>query len=228
MPGVIFDMDGVLVDSGAAHEQSWQILAKKHEVELSPERLRALFGQTSRDIIRQLWGPKVTDADIRQLDREKEAIYRELIAEHIPLKPGCRVTLERLEKAGYTLAVCTSGPPENLELVLSEGFIANYFEVLVNGFEVYRGKPAPDCFQLAVERLQMNAADCVVVEDAPVGVTAALAAQLRVIGLAGTHPGPKLSEAGAAELVSRLDEITPALVARVLNAAPRAAAAIPS
>lgn len=213
--GVIFDMDGVLVDSGPAHHQSWQRLAAKHGIDVPAERFQQTFGRPSRDIIRIIWGERVSDQEIQQLDEEKETLYRELISEHIPLMPGCRKTLERLQKADVRIAVATSGPPENIELVLSEGLIANYFDATVDGFEIAAGKPAPDCFLLAADRLELPAASCVVVEDAPVGIQAATAAGMKTIALIGTHPAAVLQTAGAARVVQKLEEITPALVAQL-------------
>ena len=210
--GVIFDMDGVLVDSGPAHHESWQMLARKHGLDVSAERFHQTFGRTSRDIIRTIWGESTTDEQVRRLDEEKEALYRALISQHVPLMPGCRKLLARLENAGLLLAVATSGPPENLEFVLSEGLIANYFEATVDGFEIARGKPAPDGFLLAAERLGLLPASCVVVEDAPVGIESARAAGMPAIGLVGTHPAETLQAAGAAHVVQRLDEITPELL----------------
>jgi beta-phosphoglucomutase-like phosphatase (HAD superfamily) len=256
--GVIFDMDGVLVDSGPAHHQSWQILARRHGREVSAERFATTFGRPSRDIIRVIWGDSVSDEEVARLDADKEAIYRELIRGRVPLMPGCRETLAALHAAGLRLAVATSGPPENLKLVLREGGLGTYFavqhttgdvasgpragrEVLscgrrfgkptagaepgryematVHGFDIARGKPAPDCFLLAATRLGLAPAECVVVEDAPVGIEAGLAAGMPVIALAGTHPVAVLIAAGAARVVKRLDEITPELVRQVMGVA---------
>ena len=216
--GVIFDMDGVLVDSGPAHHESWQMLAKKHGLDVSVERFHQTFGRTSRDIIRTIWGESTSDEQVRRLDDEKEAIYRELIRNSVPLMPGCRELLIRLLSAGLVLAVATSGPPGNLELVLSVGLIANYFEATVHGFEIAAGKPAPNCFLLAAERLNLPPSSCVVIEDAPVGIEAARAAGMPTIALSGTHPAQVLKAAGAAHVVQRLDEITPELVAQTLTA----------
>ncbi len=217
--GVIFDMDGVLVDSGPAHHRSWQILAGRHGRSVSAERFAQTFGRPSRDIIRVIWGQAVSAEQIRRLDEEKEAIYRQLIADHIPLLPGCRAALGRLRQAGLRLAVATSGPPENLELVLSEGLIASYFDAEVHGFDVTRGKPAPDCFLLAARRLELPPSACVVVEDAPVGIQAAVSAGMSAIGLAGTHPEPVLRESGAKWVIHSLEELTPELVRQLLGAA---------
>ncbi len=210
--GVIFDMDGVLVDSGPAHQESWQRVARKHGIEITPEKFRQTFGLPSRDIVRIVWGDQVTDDEVARLDEEKEAVYRDFIRDHIPLMPGCRALLERLRRNGLLLAVATSGSPENLDLVISDGLIANYFQAEVHGFDVAAGKPAPDCFLLAAERLGLSAEKCVVIEDAPVGITAGHAAKMPVIALVGTHPPEPLSSAGADRVVSKLDEITPEMI----------------
>jgi beta-phosphoglucomutase len=215
--GVIFDMDGVLVDSGRPHQQSWQQVARKYGIDVSPEQFRDTFGRPSRDIIRIIWGDRLDDREIRTIDQEKELVYRELISARIPLMPGCRRLLERLHKAKIRIGVATSGPPENLELVLSDGLIANYFEAEVNGFEIGQGKPAPDCFLLAAERLQLPPAACVVVEDAPVGIEAARAAGMPAIGLVGTHPAARLQAAGAAATVDALSAISVELVLGLLK-----------
>jgi beta-phosphoglucomutase len=210
--GVIFDMDGVLIDSAAAHLESWQRVARQRGVDLSPERFRQTFGMPSRDIIRTFWGDQLSDDEVARIDEQKEAVYRQLIQDHIPLMPGCREMLERLSRAGLRLAVASSGSPENLDLVISDGLIANYFQVQVNGFDVAAGKPAPDCFLLAAERLGLPPEKCVAVEDAPVGITAGHAARMPVIALVGTQPAEQLSAAGAERVILTLDELTPGLV----------------
>jgi beta-phosphoglucomutase len=213
--GILWDMDGVLVDSGAAHHESWQVLAKKHGLEVSEERFHATFGRPSRDIINLLWGDNLSDDEITAIDEEKESIYRDLIRGQVPLMPGCRAALTQMQAAGYPMAVATSGPPANVALVLDEADLRGFFAAQVNGFDITHGKPAPDCFLLAAERLQLTPADCVVIEDAPVGLQAAQAAGMPTIALAGTHPADKLQAAGATAVVAHLDEVTPILVAQI-------------
>ncbi len=211
-PAVIFDMDGVLVASGSAHAASWRIVARKHGIDISDEQFRATFGQTSRDIIRQLFGPGLSNEQIRRIDDEKEATYRELIRGLVPLTIGAREVVAELHRAGFPLAVATSGPPENVSLVLDETRLRRFFQTIVTGADVQRGKPAPDAFLLAAEQLGVRPEHCVVVEDAPAGIHAALAARMHPIGLVGTHPGQRLADAGAERIVQNLTDITPQLV----------------
>jgi beta-phosphoglucomutase len=213
--GVLFDMDGVLVDSGAAHHESWRVLARRHGRDISDAEFRSAFGCTSREIIRLLWGAGLSDAEVQRRDTEKESAYRDLIRGHVPLMRSCRETLAELQKAGLQLAVATSGPPENLELVLREADLAAYFAATVNGRDIARGKPAPDCFLLAARRLGLPPAACVVIEDAPVGIEAGRAAGMPVIALVGTYPPERLLAAGATCVVHALREIAPEMLKTV-------------
>ena len=215
--GVIFDVDGVLVDSGAAHAASWRCVAEQHAIHVSDEEFKRTFGQPSRDIIRILWGPGVDDEQVARLDDEKEAAYRRLITGAVPLMPGVHEAVRALRDAGLVLAVASSGPQANVELVLREGDLGQYFDAVVTGFDVERGKPAPDCFLLAADRAGIDPRACVVVEDAPVGIEAARAARMQAIGFVGTHPAARLAAAGAALTVERLCDITPVVIEGLLG-----------
>lgn len=215
---VIFDMDGVLVDSGPAHHESWQVVARKHGLEISQATFVGTFGRPGRDIIRMLFNSPDA-ATATAIDEEKEAAYRDLVRGRVPFMPGCRAALETLHAAGFRVAVASSAPPENLALILDEGDLRPLLSATVHGFDIEHGKPAPDCFLLAAERMGVAPRDCVVVEDALVGVRAGVAAGMQVIGFLGGHPAEALREVGAAKIVARLDEVTPALVQALL--APR-------
>lgn len=215
--GVLFDMDGVLVASGPAHSASWRVLARRHDLTISDELFRATFGKPSRDIVRQIWGPGVSDEEVRAIDDQKEAVYRDLIRGMVPLTIGVRELLESLARQAIPLAVATSGPPENVALVLEETGIGPYFRATVTGFDIRHGKPAPDCFLLAAERLGLPPQSCIVVEDAPVGIQAGLAAGCRVVALVGTHPPERLRAAGAHDVVHELRDITPQRLRALLS-----------
>ena len=214
---VIFDMDGVLVASGRAHAASWKMLAKRTGISVTDEQFRASFGKTSREIIREWWGADLPDQRVRELDDEKERIYRELITGLVPLTVGVRETLWHLQNAGYRLAVGTSGPRANVELVLRETGMTGFFAALATGEDVTRGKPAPDVFLVAAERLGIDPHRCVVVEDAPVGIAAAIGAGTSPLGFAGTHSAAVLAQAGAKYVARQMNEITPDLIAALLD-----------
>jgi beta-phosphoglucomutase len=215
MAAIIFDMDGVLVSSGAAHAKSWQLAAKKYDREVDQKTFTATFGRPSRDIIRLIWGAETTDDQVTEIDALKETLYRELITGMVPLMVGVREVLAAFAEEGYQLAVGSSGPKENIDLVLDETGLRSQFSAVVNGFDIEHGKPAPDCFLLCAERMGVNPETCLVIEDAPVGIQAANAAGMKAVGLTGTHPAEPLHNAGAAEVVEDLRHVTPELAARL-------------
>ncbi len=204
---VIFDVDGVLVDSYQAHFQSWlQMLAEKGAV-FTEEEFRATFGRTSRDIIAQLYDGKLTDAEIREFDNRKEALYRDLLRQEFPPIDGAVELLDALATAKLKLAVGSSGPPENVALTLECLGRSSLFAARVTGGDVTRGKPDPQVFQIAAERLGVAPAQCVVVEDAPAGVEAANRAGMTSIALTGTATRDQLAHADL--VVESLRELTP-------------------
>jgi len=215
---VIFDMDGVLVASGRAHEASWQAVARKSGIQVSDETFRTTFGRTSRDIVRILWGKDLSDDDVARIDDEKEAAYRDLVRGLVPLTIGVRETLHNLAAAGFSLAVGTSGPRANADLVLDETRLRPLFAALVTREDVTHGKPAPDIFALAGRRAGAAPERCVVVEDAPVGIQAAHAAGMKCIAFEGTHSADHLRGYEPEHVATRMADITPDLVFALLDA----------
>jgi beta-phosphoglucomutase len=201
--GVIFDMDGVLVNSYQAHYESWRILGRHHGREITEQAFAATFGQTSREIIRGYWGDSIGEEQVAQFDQQKEALYRDILRKHFPEMPGVSDLLRRLHEAGFALAIGSSGPPENVQVVRQYLGAGDLFQASVNGMDVTHGKPQPDIFLAAAHKLNLPPDRCAVVEDAPVGVEAARRAGMAVVAITGTAPREKLS---AADLV--IDDFT--------------------
>lgn len=210
--GVVFDVDGVLVDSYAAHFDSWRALAVELGAQLSEEQFAGTFGRTSRDIISQLFGTR-DDAEIRRLDDRKELLYRELIRGKVPAMPHALNVVRACHEAGFVLSVGSSGPPENVQLVCEEIGLTPILAAMITGRDVVRGKPDPQVFQLAAQRMQCAPPDCIVIEDAPAGIEAAVRAGMRSIALAGSHPTDSLGESD--RVIGRLIELTPELIRSV-------------
>lgn len=213
---VIFDMDGVLVDSYQAHYQSWRVVAASAGRSMSQEEFEAGFGRTSREIIASLWPESVSsEADIARLDAEKEAAFRDILAADFPPMAGVEALLESLHAAGFALAVGSSGPPENVDLVLDRLGKRSLFGSVVHGMDVTRGKPDPQVFLLAAARLGVAPGRCVVVEDAPLGIAAAKASGMASVGLVST--GRSRSILAAADLVvGSLEELSPETFRRLI------------
>ncbi len=214
---VIFDVDGVLVDSYDAHLRSWVLMARAHGLAITEDEFASTFGQTSREIIARFWGTDLADAAREDLDAHKEAIYRDLIRADFPAMPGAVELIDALAATGFLLAVGSSGPPENVDLTLERLGRRDAFRAVVTGRDVTRGKPDPQVFQLAAARLDVAADRCVVVEDAPVGIAAARAAGMASVALVGTVPAEQL---GAADLVAHsLCDLDPSRLGALLGPA---------
>jgi beta-phosphoglucomutase len=203
--GVIFDMDGVLVDSAASHLESWRRLAEENDGTVTEQQFRATFGQQNRDIVPLLFGP-VSASRLKQLADRKEEMYRDLVGVNPPIVQGAVALVQELHDAGVTLAVGSSGPRENVDLILQAMGVATIVPVVVSGDDVTRGKPDPQVFQLAIRRLGLPPDQCVVVEDAPVGVQAAKAAGARSVALLLHHPREAFE--GVDLIVPRLADLT--------------------
>ncbi len=184
---VIFDMDGVLADTGPIHYESWVKLAKQIGVKFSKRFFNLTFGQQSISITRELVGPKIKQEVVEKWANLKELYYREMVKDELKPLPGALVLIKVLHARNFKLAVGSSGPPENVDLLLSTLGIKEYFDVIITAAEVKNGKPAPDVFLIAAEKLNIKVDNCLVIEDAPVGITAAREAGMKVIALRTTH-----------------------------------------
>jgi beta-phosphoglucomutase family hydrolase len=207
---VIFDLDGVLIDSGAAHHQSWRLLAAELGQEVTAGRFAASFGRQNRDIIPLLFGGGDDEARIRRLSERKEALYRDLVRGRIPALPGAVALVRDCRRSGLKLAIGSSAPVENIHLALEEMGIADCFDAVVHDADVTRGKPDPEVFLIAAERLGVPPGDCVVIEDAPSGVQAALAAGMKAVGLTTYHAADRLAAANL--VVDHLSDLSRAAI----------------
>jgi beta-phosphoglucomutase len=213
---VIFDMDGVLVDSYQAHWQSWHFMADELGKGLTEAQFVSTFGRTSREIIAEHWGANALSAqEIAEFDRRKEALYREIVARDFPAMDGAGALIRDLHEAGFRLAVGSSGPPENVALAVERLKAEPYLDVLITGKDVTRGKPDPQVFLVAGGRLGVAPANCAVIEDAPVGIAAANAAGMASIALVSTGHTAE-SVAAARLVVHSLRELSPARIAALI------------
>lgn len=192
---VIFDLDGVLIDSGPAHRESWQALGAELKIEVSDQAVAAVFGRQNRDIVPILFGDDRTPAEVRRLGARKEELYRELVRGQVPVNDGAVELVKYYHGNGYQLAIGSSTPRANIDLALAEMDIADLFEVIVSSEEVSIGKPDPSVFLTAAGRLGVAPRNCLVIEDAPAGVLAGRAAEMAVVALAGSYPAEMLSQA---------------------------------
>ncbi|MGE5608234.1 MAG: HAD family hydrolase [Bacillota bacterium] len=213
---VIFDMDGVLVLTEQAHWESWLEVARPRGVELSYTAFKSCFGRINPDCIPILFGPRLGEEAVA-IAEEKEAAFRRIVRTKVPLVHGIVGFLSALSSLGACLAVGSSGPPENVKALVEGGGIAHFFDATVDGTQVQRGKPAPDVFVIGAQRLGVPPAACAVIEDAPVGIRAAVTAGMVPIGVTTTHPEADLREAGATFVFREPAAIDPAWLVGLLR-----------
>ena len=212
--GVIFDLDGVLVDSYRAHLESWQSLAREHGNTMTETQFASLFGRTSPDIICELWNSVSRDQVLAMAER-KEALYREILEQDFPAMDGARELIDELIEKNFVLAVGSSGPPENVELSLQKLGRQESFSAVITGEDVTRGKPDPQVFLMASQRMGVEASRCAVIEDAPAGISAARAGGMTAIALSGTASKEKLGHADL--VVNSLRELGPEKITRLIR-----------
>ncbi|MGI8955395.1 MAG: HAD family hydrolase [Chthoniobacterales bacterium] len=211
----IFDWDGVIIDSGKLHAQSWQLLAAELGRTLAPDSFIRGFGMKSSRIIEEIHGWAKDPAEIARLTNRKEALYRKLVGQgEIAPLPGVEEWLRRLQAAGIPCAVASSTHRANIDAVLNRIGLQNAFCEIISAEDVVHGKPNPEVFQKAAARLGITAGRSVVFEDAHVGIEAAHAASMKVVAVATTHPLEQLLEADL--VVRRLDELSVEQVAAIL------------
>jgi beta-phosphoglucomutase len=191
---VIWDLDGVIIDSAEEHRQAWQRLAQEEGIRFTDADFWATFGKRNDDIITIVWGTLPAER-IRALADRKEIYFRELIRKTAAPLPGSIELLRGLHEAGFLQALASSAPVENIQLISEVLGLRQYLTALVSGETVPHGKPAPDIFLTAAGELGVEPSRCLVIEDAVAGVQAAHAAGMKCIAVAGDRDLPGLHEA---------------------------------
>lgn len=208
LSAVIFDFDGVVIDSHHAHGQSWFALAEEIGKTLTQEQFHSTFGQRNETII-PLLGWSQDPATIKTLGNRKEVIYREIMERvGIEALPGVVGLLEDLKSAGIPTAVGTSAERENIECVFRILGIGHLFQDVAASEDVSKGKPDPEVFLKAAGKLGIDPSECVVIEDAHVGLRAARSAGMKCVGVTTTHPAESLAEEKPDRIVTTLADLS--------------------
>jgi beta-phosphoglucomutase len=191
---IIWDLDGVIIDSAGEHRSAWQRLAREENVKMTDDDFWSTFGKRNNDIFAIIWGP-LSPEQAQQLGNRKETYFRDLIRQSAASLPGSMELMQSLHEAGYPQALASSAPIENIQLISEVLGLGRYLSALVSGETVPLGKPAPDIFLKAAQQLRIKPSYCLVIEDAVAGVEAAHAAGMRCIAVAGERDLPGLRKA---------------------------------
>ncbi len=188
MIALIFDMDGVIINSNPIHRQAWELYNRRLGIETTEEMHARMYGKRNDQIVRDFLGSHLDEAEVFEHGAAKERLYRELAGPSLAssLVPGVREFLER--HRDLPMAVASNAEAENVRFVLQSAGLGSFFRVIVDGHQVRNPKPAPDVYLKAAELLPAAPRDCIVFEDSYSGVESALAAGMRVAGLRTTHP----------------------------------------
>jgi beta-phosphoglucomutase family hydrolase len=202
---VLWDLDGVLVDTAPFHFEAWQELFQSLGKGFADADFRRTFGLRNDAILGDILG-ELAPAEVERLAQKKEELYREKIEGRVTAIPGAMGLLRRLQQRGRKSAIVSSTTRENVRVVLGSLGIEGVFEAVVAEEDAPRGKPDPQGFLVAAEKLGVEAEECVVIEDAPGGVEAAKRAGMSCIGVTTSRPREAL--AGADLVVDSLKEAT--------------------
>ncbi|MCX2742812.1 HAD family phosphatase [Mangrovivirga sp. M17] len=197
---VLFDMDGVMVDSNPYHRRAWPIYGKKIGLEINEELMeKHVYGHTNHDALENLFNKKLDKTLTNKLGEEKEAIYRDLIKADLKPVDGLIDFIKFLKEKDIKMAVASSAPRSNIDFILDSFNIRSAFKVIVDGNMVKSGKPNPEIFLKAAEMLGYSSAECLVIEDSLAGVEAGRRAGMPTAGITTTHSKEELAPVAFAD-----------------------------
>jgi len=212
---VLWDMDGVIVDSADYHMRSWQETFRQTGINFTADSFKQIFGMRNDEIIRSVLGKDFTQEKFEAIVRAKEVTFRRLIKDNVKAFPGVLRLLADIDEAGFLQALVSSTPMENITLITETLGIKHYFQHILSGYDVTEGKPSPQGYLLAAQRLGVSPENCVVIEDAIVGVKAAKNGGMKCIAVTNTHPTASLVEADL--VVSSLELVNTKVVEQLLS-----------
>ncbi len=214
-PAVIWDMDGVIADTSPYHLKGWQIVLRKRGLNYTEEDFQRNTGKRNDSIAKIVLGEKTPQPEIMAIVNEKDEAFRQLMGQKIRPFPGVLKLITSLKEHGFKIAIASAAPMENIRLITRHLKIADCFDAIVSSWEVSRGKPDPQIFLLAAEKLGVAAERCIVIEDAIAGVTASRRAGMHCIAVTNTSRRQDLQEADL--VIDTLEKITIADLEKLLH-----------
>ena len=212
---VIWDMDGVIADTAPYHFRAWHEVFQRQGVDFTEADFTRNFGQRNDTIIRNTLGAQISQGEVEAIAKEKEETFRKVLGQNIKPHPGALQLIKSLREHGFRIALASSAPIENIRLITQGLGIDSYFHSIVAGRDVAEGKPSPQGFLLAAERLGVEPGDCVVIEDAIAGVAACKSGGMQCVAVTNTNPREKLADADL--IVDSLEEVTVNDLEKLIN-----------
>ncbi len=185
--GIIFDMDGTMVDNMMVHHRAWQRKLAELGLEMTLPEVKEKIHGINEEILERLFGDRFTPGQRRQIAEEKEAAYREIFLPELRLVDGLPAFLDQIKAAGLPMAIGTAAPPENAHFVIEHLDLHDYFSGVFHAQSVAKGKPDPEIFEKAAGSMGLSAAECLIFEDSLTGAEAARRANARAVIVTTTH-----------------------------------------
>lgn len=207
LKAIIFDLDGVIIDSEALHEEAGRMAMSRYALDATSLDFDAFKGKTEQDVFEYVVEANdVNHVSVADLIALKQRLYGDLLDRLLPVQ-GALAFIERLAQAGFALGLTTSSLPENQQRAFDKFDLHRYFDTVVTAADVTHAKPHPEPYLTTAQRLGVAPAHCLVVEDSTHGVRSARRAGCRVAGLTTTFGKEALAEAGAEVVVDGFDEL---------------------
>ncbi len=194
LKAVLWDMDGVLIDSHYAHFLSFEKAFEKFGIDFKKQEYASMFGMANNRMVQRMTDTPLSDAMVEQIDREKDVFFRESFSSEIRIIKGVVGWLNEFRNNGIRQAVASSGSFENIRSILDSLNLLSYFGVTASGDEC-PPKPDPGVFLAAAQKLGVATENCLVIEDSLVGVRAAAAAGIPCLAITTSYPREQLSDA---------------------------------
>ena len=194
--GIIFDMDGTIVDSLPYHYKAWKIFFKENKVKNFSERLKDYKGGGTLDLLTAVYGDKYSRKELKIMTDDKEIIFREIYKNNVVPIMGFMDMFELIKSKKILVGIASNAIRKNVKMILSELKIYEKFDSIICGDEVKRGKPDPEMFDETIDRFNLKKEECLIFEDSVEGVSAAVNSRVDVVGITSSTSGEILIDKG--------------------------------
>lgn len=185
--GVIFDMDGTIIDNMMVHHRAWQRILAKYGVDLPLEEVKERIHGINEEILEREFGARFSQEERRAIAAEKEATYRTIFKPELSLITGFSDFMDHLDELSLPFGIGTAAPGPNADFVLDELAIRSRFQAVVHAGHVKRGKPDPEVFEKAADAMGLPLEKCIIFEDSPTGAEAAQRGGAQSVIVTTTH-----------------------------------------
>ena len=194
--GIIFDLDGTIVDSLPYHYKAWKIFFKENKVENFSERLKDYKGGGTLDLLTAVYGDKYSRKELKIMTDDKEIIFREIYKNNVVPIMGFMDMFELIKSKKILVGIASNAIRKNVKMILSELKIYEKFDSIICGDEVRKGKPDPEMFDETIDRFNLKKEECLIFEDSVEGVSAAVNSRVDVVGITSSTSGEILIDKG--------------------------------